>query len=70
MMARTVLDLLKAGRDAAGAAQAAVKELEAEVAGSGGVIVVDASGGIGIAFNTACMAHAGMDGTGRWITGI
>lgn len=58
MMARTVLDHLKAGKSAHEAANAAVSDLESRIAGRGGVICIDAHGNVGHAHNTEHLAVA------------
>ncbi len=58
MMARTVLEYVKAGMDAQAACDAAVRDLAERVGGHGGVICIDARGGVGFAFNTPHMAYA------------
>ncbi len=55
-MSRFVVDRLRAGDDADAAAWAGVDELGARVRGTGGVIVVDAQGRIGMAHNTPTMS--------------
>ncbi|MDQ3035135.1 MAG: isoaspartyl peptidase/L-asparaginase [Myxococcota bacterium] len=55
-LTRYVCDLLRAGLDAQRAAEAAIARFGARVGGSGGLIVVDARGGVGIARNTATMS--------------
>lgn len=55
-LTRYVCDLLRAGLGAQQAADVAIARFGARVAGSGGLIVVDARGGVGIARNTATMS--------------
>ncbi len=57
-LARTAVDFLRARARPEQAAQAAIRALAARVGGSGGVIVVDRLGGLGIAYNTATMSWA------------
>lgn len=61
MMARAVLDYIRAGHDAMTASAEALKLLEQRVNGSGGVIALDAQGRIGHAHNTPHMAWAAVD---------
>lgn len=58
MMARTTLDFLRQGHDAMDAAKRAVTLLGDRTGGEGGVIVVDAHGNTGFAYNTTHMARA------------
>jgi L-asparaginase / beta-aspartyl-peptidase len=58
MMARTVLDYLKAGLDVQAACEAAVRDLAGKVNGRGGVICLDAEGRAGYAYNTSHLAAA------------
>ena len=60
LLARTALDGLTAGRDAAEAAGEAIAMLAARVQGQAGVIVLDRNGRPGAVFNTPQMAHAWM----------
>ena len=64
VMAKSTVDLLDGSRDAMGAAREAIDMLHKRVGGLGGVIVLDATGQIGWAFNTPRMArgyiHEGM----------
>jgi beta-aspartyl-peptidase (threonine type) len=57
-LARFAVDRLRAGLDATAAAWAAVDELATRVRGTGGVILVDAAGRIGLAHNTPGMSWA------------
>jgi beta-aspartyl-peptidase (threonine type) len=57
-LSRFVVDRLRAGLAADAAAWAAVDELAARVRGTGGVILVDARGCIGLAHNTPSMSWA------------
>jgi beta-aspartyl-peptidase (threonine type) len=63
VLAKYTSDRVRAGEAPEQAAQAAVKELE-RVQGRGGLIVVDAQGRFGFAFNTARMARAWVEATG------
>jgi len=70
-LARTTVELLDGCRTAAEAAQAAVAEMQARVGGLAGVIVVDAQGAVGYAFNTPRMARAYMnEGMSEPLAGI
>lgn len=66
-LTRYVCDLLRAGLTAQQAADVAIARFGARVAGSGGLIVVDPRGGVGIARNTVTMswgcARDGADAT-------
>jgi len=55
---RRALEMLEAGMDAPTAARRLIEELEARVGGAGGIIVVDARGAPGVAFNTPHMPWA------------
>jgi beta-aspartyl-peptidase (threonine type) len=57
-LARFAVDRLRAGMDATAAARAAVDELGTRVRGTGGVILIDARGHIGMAHNTPGMSWA------------
>jgi beta-aspartyl-peptidase (threonine type) len=57
-LAKTALDLVKAGRSAQEAAAAAVRLMKEDVDGHGGVILIDHTGKVGYSFNTPAMAHA------------
>lgn len=56
MLAKTALDYLKAGNDAAIAAESAIKDLETRVSGNGGIILLDKNGNWAFAHNTPFMA--------------
>lgn len=58
LAAKTVCDLVAAGRTAQGAAAAAVRALPAGPGESGGMITVDARGRIGVAMRGGVMPHA------------
>jgi L-asparaginase / beta-aspartyl-peptidase len=60
VLAKSVVDDLGDGSDPAGAAHGGIQRLERRVAGSGGIIVVDALGRFGYACNTAHMTVAYM----------
>jgi beta-aspartyl-peptidase (threonine type) len=57
-LAKTALDLLGEGKPVKEAAQLAVQSLIDRVDGRGGVIMIDATGSVGYAFNTAALACA------------
>lgn len=63
VLAKYASDRVGAGESPQVAAQSALREL-ARVQGRGGLIVVDAQGRMGFAFNTARMARAWVDGQG------
>jgi beta-aspartyl-peptidase (threonine type) len=70
-LARTTVELLDDCHGAAEAAQAAVAQLQARVGGLAGVIVVDAQGKIGYAFNTPRLARAYLsEGMSEPVVGI
>jgi beta-aspartyl-peptidase (threonine type) len=57
-MAHRAVELLTKSVGPSEAAQQAIRVLESRTGGRGGIIIVDANGEIGFAFNTPCMAHA------------
>lgn len=57
-LARDACDRLRGGVSAQAAADAAIAWFTTRVAGSGGIILVDRTGGVGIARNTRTMTHA------------
>ena len=63
VMAKFACDRMAAGVSARQAAEAAVRELR-RVHGEGGIILVDRTGGLGLAFNTARMSRAWIAGDG------
>jgi isoaspartyl peptidase/L-asparaginase-like protein (Ntn-hydrolase superfamily) len=65
---RTLLEHIRAGLDAPGAASAAIADLGSRVQGRGGVICLDTRGRIGFAHNTPQMAVCGIDANGRLLT--
>jgi beta-aspartyl-peptidase (threonine type) len=67
LMARRAVDHLTGGRHPDEAARAAVQDLGRLVNGRGGVIVLDAAGRTGFAFNTPRMAVAAIDSAGNRI---
>jgi len=59
VMAKSVIDMMQSnGDDPERAAKAAIAALKKRTGGHGGVVVLGASGGVGIAFNTPRMARA------------
>lgn len=58
LLARRVLDGIAAGRTAQEAAAQAIVLLGERLGGTGGLVVLDAAGRVGIARNTQSMAHA------------
>jgi len=58
LLAKTATDFLGAGYAPVEAARAAIERLEQRVHGLGGVILIDARGRVGFAFNTPRMAYA------------
>jgi len=58
VLAKTALDLLREGKPVQQAAALAVQLLIDRVDGRGGVIMIDATGNVGYAFNTAALACA------------
>lgn len=60
MIAKRAADGVAQGLSANEAAQAAIAVLSAKATGTGGLILVDATGGIGYAWNSKHMAHAYM----------
>ncbi len=57
-MTRTAVELLRDGRDPTRAAQIAVELLRERTGGEGGVILIDALGRVGYAYNTPAMSVA------------
>ena len=71
VMAKSAVDLLKDGESPREAAAHAVAMLKERVDGRGGVIMVDRTGNLGFAFNTAHMAHAYLtEGMGEPVVGV
>ena len=58
VLAKTALDLLREDKAVQEAAELAAQSLIDRVDGRGGVIMVDATGNVGYAFNTAALACA------------
>ncbi len=58
VISKRVCDLVGSGLSAAAACQAAIRLLEERTGGDGGLIAIDARGGVGWAFNTEGMAYA------------
>ncbi|MGH2535809.1 MAG: isoaspartyl peptidase/L-asparaginase family protein [Candidatus Promineifilaceae bacterium] len=65
VISKIVCDLVAAGQSAQAACDQAIHTLAERVHGHGGLIAVDAAGGIGIAHNTAGMPHAIAAGDAR-----
>ncbi|HET8842689.1 MAG TPA: isoaspartyl peptidase/L-asparaginase [Ktedonobacteraceae bacterium] len=59
-LARRAAEFVALGRDARAAAEEAIAFLSARANGTGGLILVDAHGGLGFAWNSQNMAHAYM----------
>ncbi len=57
-LAMRALQALERGLDAQAAAEAAVALLSQRVGGQGGLVLLDASGRVGLAHSTPCLAHA------------
>lgn len=70
LLAKTATDLLGAGYAPADAARMAIERLEQRVYGLGGVVLLDAQGRIGFAFNTPRMAYAYRIEGGEIVTGV
>jgi beta-aspartyl-peptidase (threonine type) len=68
-LARFAVDRMRAGLAADAAAWAAIDELGTRVRGTGGVILVDAAGRLGLAHNTPSMAWARADVQGPLASG-
>jgi beta-aspartyl-peptidase (threonine type) len=66
MLAREAAERMRSGMDAQHAAEHGIEKLEARADGLGGVIVMDALGNLGVAYNTPRMARGymrdGLDG--------
>jgi beta-aspartyl-peptidase (threonine type) len=69
LLAKTAADLVAAGHHPAEAARRAIETLAARAHGLGGIILLDAAGRVGFAFNTPRMAYAYRAG-GELVTGI
>jgi beta-aspartyl-peptidase (threonine type) len=71
LLAKRAVDYLGTGLAAPAAAEAAIAMLGERVGGSGGVILLDAQGRMGLARNTPSMAHGYMlDGMSEPVTGV
>lgn len=71
VISKTVCDLIGAGLDAQAAADEAVRRLDdPRVDGSGGVIVIDRQGRIGLAYNTRQMARAYVQPDGSIVASV
>ncbi len=69
VISKTVCDLVASGLSAQNASDAAIRLLAERTAGKGGLIAVDARGGIGISFNTDGMPHAFATGRSQIVSG-
>lgn len=69
-LTRTAIESLRAGCSAEAAAAAAIDRLASRTGGTGGVIVVDARGEVGLAHNTATMSHAVARAASATIAGV
>lgn len=58
VITKQVCDFVAQGLTAQSACEAAIRLLEERTQGEGGLIAIDARGGIGFAYNTAAMPHA------------
>ena len=70
LLAKTATDYLGAGASPSDAARMAIERLEQRVGGLGGLILLDANGQVGFAFNTPRMAYAYRTADGPIIVGI
>jgi len=70
LLAKTATDFLGAGYAPVEAARAAIERLEQRVHGLGGVILIDARGRVGYAFNTPRMAYAYRVEGGAEVAGV
>jgi beta-aspartyl-peptidase (threonine type) len=70
VISKTVCDFIARGMTAQEAADAAIAVLDERTTGEGGLIVLDRMGRIGIAHNTAYIAHACVTAGGEIVTGI
>lgn len=71
MIARRAAEFVTQGRNASDAAQTAIAFLGARATGTGGLILVDHTGGVGFAWNSQNMAHAYMtEGLAEPVSGI
>lgn len=70
LLAKTATDLIGAGHSPAEAARAAIALLERRVHGLGGVILLNAAGEVGFAFNTPRMAYAYRIEGGEEVSGV
>lgn len=70
LLAKTATDFLGAGYAPVEAARAAIERLEQRVHGLGGVILIDARGRVGFAFNTPRMAYAYRVEGGAEVAGV
>lgn len=70
VISKTACEFIASGMSAQEAADAAIAILARRTTGKGGVIVLDRMGHVGIAHNTAYIAHAIVTAAGQIITGI
>jgi beta-aspartyl-peptidase (threonine type) len=70
LLAKTATDMLGAGHAPPEAARRAIELLEQRVGGLGGLILLDAAGRVGFAFNTPRMAYAYRTEGGEIVVGI
>jgi beta-aspartyl-peptidase (threonine type) len=70
VISKTVCDFIARGMTAQEAADAAIAVLDERTTGEGGLIVLDRMGRIGVAHNTAYIAHACVTVGGEIVTGI
>jgi beta-aspartyl-peptidase (threonine type) len=71
LMAKRAAGFVACGVAAPDAAEAAIAVLKAKATGKGGLIVVDALGNVGFAWNTENMSHAYMiEGMNEPVTGV
>jgi beta-aspartyl-peptidase (threonine type) len=70
IISKAACDLIARGMSAQGAADAAISLLAERTTGQGGLIVLDRLGRIGIAHNTAYIAHATVTAGGEIVAGM
>lgn len=69
-MTRTAIEALRVGASASAAARAAIDRLAARAGGTGGIILVDVRGEVGLAHNTETMSHAIARASGPNVSGV
>lgn len=69
VISKQVCDFVGAGLSARSGCEAAIRLLEERTGGTGGVIAVDARGGIGFAYNTGAMPYAYATHEGSIVSG-